>query len=232
MKSNKNTIWVILITMLVTRVNALENNTGLWAGVAVVGPTKWCTDIKYYYDMQIQFLDTHYKFEEAYASIGIGKEYKNWLFFLINTFEVHKSFTGETHYTNKLYQEANWHRTFYTGNRLSIRSRLEERKRFSESTIHLRWRERCMLRIPFSKYSKYNFVLADEIFLHLNRPKWVTDLFFSQNRVFIGIGKTISEFLTLDIGYLNKLLLGDSKRIENILVVNFNFTRKADYIAE
>lgn len=212
---------------------AIDEHTGLWTGFAVVGPARWGKDIKYYYDAQLQLIDDKYKFDELYGSFGIGKELNDrWLCFIINTFSISESSNGQINYDYKLYEEANWRKVIASNTTISTRSRLEERKRFSESEINIRLRERLMFRVPLKQWSKHSFVIFDEIFLNFNRPDWVVDKVFSENRFFVGIGTILSQKMTVDIGYLNKLVMGNPKNMTNILLINFNITGKSHYIKE
>lgn len=212
---------------------AIDEHTGLWTGFAVVGPSRWGPDIKYYYDAQLQLIDDRYKFDEIYGSFGLGKACNdNWLFFIINTFSISESFSGQINYDYKIYEEANWIKITNNNTTISTRSRLEERKRFSQSAINVRLRERLMFRLPIKQWQKHSFVIYDEIFLNFNRPDWVVDKFFEQNRFFIGIGTILSKRVTVDIGYLNKLVMSNPLEMTNILLINFNVTGKSNYIKE
>lgn len=225
-------ILLILAFAPIKALYAVVEHTGIWTGFAVVGPTRFGPDIKYYYDAQIQLIDSPYKFDEVYGSLGLGKQINDkWLLFLVNTFSISENLSGQIHYEDKIYEEANWRTTFAANNIVSTRSRLEERIRFSESGINLRLRERLMFRFPLN-CPKHAFVIYDEIFFNLTRPEWVADRVFEQNRLFVGIGIIVSKKMTLDIGYLNKLNIGSPSEMTNILLISFNITGKSYYIKE
>lgn len=212
---------------------ALSEHTGLWTGFVVVGPAKFGPTIKYYFDSQLQLLDDPYKFEEVYSSVGLGKQVNDrWLLFIVNRFSISKELSdGQMNYEYMLWEEANWSTVLKNALNVSTRSRLEERKRFSESEISLRLRERIMFRKPL-RWPGYTFVISEEAFFNLNHPAWVSNQFFAQNRVFIGFGKELSKKMQVDIGYLNKFQFGDSQQMTNILAINFNITGKSHYFKE
>ncbi len=210
---------------------ALQKYTALWTSVAAVGPTRFGPKIKYYLDSQLRFIDNQYKFEETCGSAGLGKEINdNWLIFFVNRFLISKSVSsGTINYEYRLWEEANWNRDLSNGYNLSTRSRLEERKRFSQNTIAWRFRQRIMNRAPISNWDGHTFVVSEEVFFNLNRPEWVTDKLFAENRAFIGIGSKINKRARVDIGYMNRYRFGDPQQMTNILLISFNFTGKSDY---
>lgn len=227
----KKVLYLVLL-FCASSAYAVVEHTGLWTGFSVVGPARFGPTIRYYYDGQLQLIDDQYKFDEVYGSIGIGNQVNDeWLLFLVNTFSVLESGPQIT-YDDKLYEEANWRKTFANNNVMAIRSRLEERVRFSASGMNLRLRERLMLRFPISWWPDHAYVFYDEVFFNLTRPDWVSNRVFEQNRFFVGIGVVVSKKLTVDIGYLNKLNFGSPDQMTNILLISFNFSGPSHYIKE
>lgn len=222
------------LCLLSSSVFAVTEHTGLWTGFGIVGPLNLGPDYKYYVDSELDLIDSPYKFDEFYSSVGIGKKLnKHWLVFLVNRFSVTKAISnGQMHYTYILWQDANWHTKITNGTDVSIRNRLEERWRFSESEINLRLRERIMLRMPLSWWPNHTFVVSNESYLNLNRPVWVTDAFYAQNQLFLGIGMQLTKKVEMDIGYLNKYQFGSNRVMTNILSITLNITGKSDYYKE
>lgn len=213
---------------------ALTKHTGLWTGAVVVGPARFGPEIKYYADAQLKLIDDPYKFDEVYSSIGLGKQVnKNWLLFIVNRLSAAKQITnGAMNYEYRLWQEANWRQNLALIYDLSTRSRLEERKRFSQPAIAVRFRQRIMLRKILAWWRGHSFVVYDELFFNLNRPVWVVDSCVEQNRFFIGFGTIVSKKTSVDIGYLNKYQFGNARQMTNILAINFNITGKSNYYKE
>lgn len=199
-------------------------HTKAWFISTVTGPIQG--KYKYYFDGALFLMDSKYKFEETYASAGAGYEYnKNLLFFLVNTFIVEQESNGKTAQEYRLWEEANWlalNRPTYV---INSRSRLEERILFGEKPIALRLRQRLMLRKNIPNCPRYKFVLSDELFFNVNRPSWVAQTIFSQNRAFIGIGITLSKYSSVDIGYMNQYLYGNPKQMSNILYISASINK-------
>lgn len=226
--------FIAYLCLLCSAAYAVTEHTGLWAGFALVGPAKFAPGFKYYVDSELDLIDSPYKFDEFYSSAGLGKQLNDhWIVFVVNRFSISKSkSTGHISYTYLLWQDATWHTKIKNGTDVSIRNRLEERWRFSESEINLRLRERVMLRMPLNWWPKHTFVVSNESYLNLNRPVWVRNAFYEQNQLFIGIGTQLTKSVEMDIGYLNKYQFGSNRVMTNILSITMNIIGKSDYYKE
>ena len=110
---------------------------------------------------------------------------------------------GVYSHENAVWQQFLWDMYHSKSFNFNSRTRLEERKNTRYSLWAIRLREQFTLKIPFQN-TKYSFITFDELFFNLNAPSWVSNRFFSQNRYFIGIEKSISKSASFDVGYINQ----------------------------
>jgi hypothetical protein len=107
---------------------------------------------------------------------------------------------------SRIYQQVNYTHRFQSLKILS-RTRLEER--WIEHVDGTAVRFRTMLRgaYPLPMAPEWALVVSDEIFVHLNTVGTRGPAAgFDQNRFFVGINRTFSKYLNMDIGYQNQLL--------------------------
>lgn len=204
--------------------NDLELHTKAWFGWTQTGKLACNSNFLYYLDAELEFIDDRYKFEEAYGSFGFGyKTLPNLNLFLGNTYLVSKKTSGIVEQQYRLWQQADWAIVKSISYSLSSRTRLEERKNFTYSAISVRLREKATMTIPLANYRNLSVIISDEVFFNLNRPVWVPQRFFEQNRAFIGFGKNISKYGVLVIGYMNQYQLTQPNQMSNILYVSVNY---------
>lgn len=202
----------------------LEMHTKAWFGWTQTGKIKSHSNFLYYLDAELEFIDDKYKFEEAYGSFGFGyKALSNLSLFLGNTYLFSKKTNGTNEKQYRVWQQADWAVVKAISYSLASRTRIEERKNFAYSQISVRLREKATITIPLVKYSNLSVIVSDEMFFNLNRPVWVPQRFFEQNRAFIGFGKNISKYGVLVIGYMNQYQLTQPNQMSNILYVSVNY---------
>lgn len=213
---------VVTNLLLVTGCFAYQRHAQEWTGATFIGPFINNEAIKYYIEPQIRFSDDQYKLKEAFLIVGIGYQFNKDLFVSIGqTFNTTTQLNGVSRQEYRIWQQllATLH---LTPSVIINRTRLEERKNLSHAAILWLLRERCMLRIPFKKWPQHAAVLYDELFLHLNHPRWASPRFYSQNRFFVGIGTSLNKAASVDIGYLNQLFFSTENQLNNVLLIMFN----------
>jgi len=87
-----------------------------------------------------------------------------------------------------------------------LRTRLEERKHFSFKNWNYRFRQRARIRIPMT--NNLSLEGYEELFIHLNKPLWITDPTIDQNRAFLGLRSKVTKNSHFKIGYLNQYIFG------------------------
>lgn len=202
-----------------------DHYSKMWISTKSVGPIGKDPNAKFYWDAHLNLIDTHYKFEQAYASVGLGYQTSPSLqFFLINSYVVSEKLNATIQQEYRLWQQINWVLTDNPRYSLMSRSRLEERKNFEAAPIAVRLREQLTLRIPIQNWPRHYYMVFDEVFFNLNHPSWVSPEFFQQNRAFIGISTDISKLISVDVGYLNQYVTGTTKQVNSVLYLNVNIS--------
>lgn len=215
---------VLCLGVFTPIVNAVEHYNKLWLSSKWVGPLRGNNDpAKYYCDAHLNLIDNTYVFEQAYASIGLGYQTSpNFQIFLVNSYVVSEKLNGQMRQEYRLWQQANWVMHDSPTYSLASRTRLEERKDFAAAPIAVRFREMVTLRVPIANWPRHYYMVFDEVFFNLNHPYWVSDSFFQQNRAFIGISTDVSKTVSVDVGYMNQYVFGNSQQSNNVLYINFN----------
>ncbi|MFI5206312.1 MAG: DUF2490 domain-containing protein, partial [Candidatus Paceibacterales bacterium] len=78
-------------------------------------------------------------------------------------------------------------------------------------------------KFPNAIFGKYAPVIADEVFINVTKPDWVTNNTFDQNRAFLGIDIPMSKKTYFEVGYLNQYeVKTNQNQVNNILYVAFN----------
>ncbi len=203
---------------------AVDHYNKLWLSSKWVGPLRGDHDAaKYYFDAHLNLIDDKHALEQAYASIGVGYQTSATVqFFLVNSYVVSERLNGQIRQEYRLWQQANWVMHDSPSYSLASRTRLEERKDFAAAPIAVRFREMVTVRVPIANWPRHYYMAFDEVFFNLNHPDWVSDSFFQQNRAFIGVSTDISKTVSVDVGYMNQYVFGNSQQCNNVLYINFN----------
>ncbi|OQW30579.1 MAG: hypothetical protein A4E19_09755 [Nitrospira sp. SG-bin1] len=115
---------------------------------------------------------------------------------------------------SRIYQQINYAHTLGSFKILS-RTRLEERWIEHVDGTAVRFRQMLRLTYPLPMATEWALVGYDEIFVHLNTVGTRGPAAgFDQNRFFVGINRTFSKYLNMDVGYQNQLL--DSRSLPNL----------------
>ena len=101
---------------------------------------------------------------------------------------------------NRLYQQLLYSQKFPAINIMS-RTRLEERWIKDVPGTAVRFRTLLRGQVPLADQGRWAFVVQDEIFFNLNSPTNGPDGGMDQNRMFIGINRSVNEHLNVDVGY-------------------------------
>ncbi|WED44358.1 DUF2490 domain-containing protein [Legionella cardiaca] len=97
---------------------------------------------------------------------------------------------------------------------LSIRSRIEQRKRQDSNQLNYRLRERLTLKKRLT--DSLSLVGFDEIFINLNQPDWISTKTFDQNRILISLDQQASKSLVLGAGYIYQYILSKPRQVGHI----------------
>jgi hypothetical protein len=141
------------------------------------------------------------------------------------------SFVGE----NRIWQQATYQQNFESF-KFMARTRMEERWIDHAGGTALRLRQMFKLTVPIPQAPEWAFVTFDEIFMNLNSVDTYDEALhrnskgpgagIDQNRLFVGINRTFTSWLNVDLGYQNQMinnrkLAGNANLINHILLINF-----------
>ncbi len=130
---------------------------------------------------------------------------------------------------NRIFQQVNYTHKFSSLKFLS-RTRLEERWIEHADGTAVRFRQMLRLAYPLPIAPDWALVSYDEIFINLNTVGVPTGkgpgAGIDQNRFFLGINKTFSQYFNVDMGYQNQMLNsrnlpGNANLINHIFLLQF-----------
>lgn len=130
---------------------------------------------------------------------------------------------------NRIFQQVNYTQKF-SGFKFLSRTRLEERWIEHADGTALRFRQMLKVTYPLPIDPDWALVGYDEIFINLNTVGATTGkgpgAGIDQNRFFVGINRTFTPYLNVDIGYQNQMLNsrslpGNANLINHILMLQF-----------
>lgn len=218
-------IRIVTVILLFLIVNAWSQNTQhyqkLWSSAIITGPLSVSDpNFRFYLEPRLRFMGDKYVFEEASIYAGLGYQINPMSLYLGDAIVTQLNPDGKYQHENRVFEQLDLAVINTVYYKLLNKTRLEERKNSADIQWAVRLREKLTLRVPFKNQNKYSLVIADEIFLNLNHPKWVSSSFFAENRGFIGIGNQLSQSTTLDIGYMNQLKIQNPNQVNNILNIS------------
>lgn len=199
----------------------LKTHMKIWTFGKISGAISKDKKWSYYLEPELRFLDDKYKFNEAnlYAAFfyQVTPSFSAW----IGAFAGNDlTSEGERRNFYSLWQQIKWLMFDNSKIRFMDRTRLEERKRSSFSQIAERIRQTFQLEIKLDTHDLF-LVLADEMFLQLNHPRWVVDRVFSENRASVGVRIPINKCTSYEVGYLNQFQYEKNNNMSNILFMGF-----------
>lgn len=104
---------------------------------------------------------------------------------------------------HRLWQQWTWDVAFESGVKLQLRSRFEER--LASGDVGLRFRQ--MVRAQTAPlHSLFMLVIWDEVFLAFNDTRFGQRAGFDQNRLFLGVARSLNKQLRVEGGYFNQVL--------------------------
>jgi Protein of unknown function (DUF2490) len=215
-------IATVLIMVSSSRVMAADSYLKQWDSAVFTGSIRK-SNYQYYLETQIRFIDDPYLFNQSLLIGGLGYRFNSSLtIYACAGWIVDKLITGKLENEIRFVQQINSMIYEESSFSVSSRTRFEERKKTEYSEIAYRFRERLWLRIPYQYNPVFSFSFFDEIFLDLNHPQWVSPDFISQNRAFVGMGYQYSPHITIDVGYMNQLLISRRNQVDHVLLFLFS----------
>lgn len=185
--------------------------------------------LRWWFDGHLRYLDDSDGFNQSIFRPGIGYQLNPntnvWMGYAwINELPANGNPVFDE---NRIWQQLIWSKKLDQRTVWS-RSRLEQRFVETGSDTGWRFRQFCKMDRPLHEESSLSIVAWDEFFLDLNETDWGQQGSFSQNRIFVGLGKKFDgpNSPKIEIGYLNQFLRRKSAddRFNHILSVNWFWT--------
>lgn len=211
--------YIILLSILLFAYKNSQAKTiqdfGIWTNISITGGFGFISPdakkFRYYLSNRTNFMDDASRLSQNRLLLGLGYAINdNWTFMggwgdSYSTYPYEK--TG-SRMSDRLWQQAYWQEqfTYYT---LSSRTRLEERLIQGQSQVHWRARQLVEIIIPLEFIPKLGFVLNDEVFWNLNKVSSNNEFGingFAQNRFFAGFQYQLTNYLHVDLGYMNQFI--------------------------
>ena len=104
---------------------------------------------------------------------------------------------------HRVWQQYTWDIGFDSGAKMQLRSRLEER--FAQGDVGIRFRQMVRAQTP-PLHAKFILVAWDEVFISFNDTRFGQIAGFDQNRLFLGVGRSLWGKIRLESGYFNQWL--------------------------
>lgn len=212
----KQIIVTCLAYMLLPQVaiSHTQKNTGLWTSAVITGSFSDWQKWGYYLEPQLRFIDQERKLYQENLYLGLSYQTNPQLNFYAGVCGTNRYNGGDPATQEiRLWQRMKWDVIQCAHFVLTSRSQLEQRKRSSYEQIANRFRERLSFKFG-------NLILADEVFLQLNQPSWVSDQVFSENRASIGIEKPINRCTAYQFGYLNQYRFNQPDKMTNVIFLS------------
>lgn len=219
---NKNNLLCLIsrtvLFFLISHVSyaaAMITHTKLWVDTPMTGAITMDKKWGYYLEPQLRLIDDQYKLEQFNLYAGFYYQVLPNLSAWFGAYRQLSNEPGRQQY--RLWEQMTWDVMNDDALSLSSRTRLEQRKNINDAEIAHRLREKITLTLPMRLLTNYFLVLADEVFLQLNQPAWVTNRFFSQNRASIGIKIPVNKDTAYEVGYLNQFQYGNPNQMSHVL---------------
>ena len=108
------------------------------------------------------------------------------------------------------------------------RTRLEERMIHDAGQPAMRLRHYLWFQYPLPQAPKWSLIAADEPFINLNTVTTGPSAGFDQNRLYLGVGRQLTDYLRLEVDYLQQFVEGhrgadNTVRNGGFILLAFNF---------
>lgn len=202
----------LLILFAFKSAHAALQHEGLWFGVNnqehFANHYQWV----YLEHAQVRLMNIVHPVQALLVENNVGYTFNPqqhlWLGYLfVDTDVTHKE-AVEHH----LVEQFSWKLVDGVDKRLSSRSRFEQVVYTNQSQNLVLFRQLWAYEIVALYAGRVNPLVYDELFFHLNNPRYESEHFLSQNRAFIGANVYPSEQSYWRVGYLNQYISGHHQR--------------------
>lgn len=196
------------------RAHAVEDDPGIWTIFSTTGsfpsedgPGNW----HYWFDAQARYFDPGSGTNQWLVRPGVGYEIhegvKAWAGYArIRS----RGRSGLVANENRYWQQIDWRTGQVLGGQVTMRVRLEQRSIDTGDDLGIVLRFATKYVRPVSVDGDTSLIVGLEPFVDLRDTDWGGDAGIGQNRTYIGLGKRISNKLTLEVGYMHQYIFRDS----------------------
>lgn len=177
---------------------------------------------------QLRFSDKPVTFDQVTNALAFGYQFTKRFSFMLgqSSFYTTPRLSVSSRKEYRWYQEGQFTIKEADSFLFFSLSRLEEIDRINEKGKHYRLRQRFGINQNLTK--SIVLVSYNELFISLNKPQWVLNNTFAENRFYLGINQKITKKLVLGLGYLNQLIFTHPERSGNVVVISLAWTPKND----
>ena len=210
-----------------TPILAAEDELGAWIIVSgndpirINGePTPW----RFAFDAQNRHVEDTVGFRQYLLrpSVGYTLDSGVQVWFGFGRFETEPA-NGRARFENRYWQQLNLKLGNFGGGTLSGRLRVEERLLSTGDDTAVVARVMLRYTKPFGNARGQYWAFGVEPFIDFRDTDWGAEEGVSQNRVTLGIGRTVSEHLSVEMGYMNQYFFRQTRqdRSNHLATVNF-----------
>lgn len=220
---------VLVMICLATPISAsaTEDAPGTWVIFSMNdafptdgGNSRW----HYWFDAQARYFDLGSGINQWLARPGIGyaitDNVKGWLGYA--RFRS-RNRAGNVSDENRYWQQVDWTAGTWSGGRVSMRVRLEQRSVSVGDDTGLVIRFMTKYVRPIGNDGNTSLILALEPFVDLRDTDWGGDAGLAQNRTVVSFGRRLSDRVSIEAGYMNQYIWVDNgeNRSNHLAVLNF-----------
>ena len=205
--------------------NATENDPGIWTIFSTTDSfsdddtsSRW----HYWVDAQARYFDIGSGANQWFVRPAIGYEILDGVKVWAGYARIRsRNSAGRVADENRYWQQVDWRAGQMLGGRVSMRVRLEQRSINVGNDLRVVLRFMTKYVRPVSPDGSTSLIVGIEPFVDLRDTDWGGDSGIAQNRIFVGMGKRVSNKLTLEAGYLNQYVFADSaeNRVNHLAVL-------------
>lgn len=194
--------------------SATQNDPGAWIIFSTTDAfqtdgqdSRW----HYWFDAQARYFDFGSGINQSLVrpaiGYGITNNVKGWVGYA--RFRT-RNRAGDVADENRFWQQIDWTAGRWNDSRISMRVRLEQRSISvgDDTGFVVRFMAKYVRRI--GENGSTNLIIGVEPFVDLRDTDWGGESGLGQNRVFIGLGRNLSDRFSIEAGYMNQYLWRDS----------------------
>ena len=206
---------------------AAENDPGVWVTFTTtdtIGTDEGSGRWHYWFDAQARYFDIGSGINQWLVRPGIGYRLSDELKVWAGYARVRsRNRAGDVADENRYWQQLDWNAGRWFRGTIALRARLEQRSLNVGEDLGLVLRLGARYVHPVGRKRKSSLVLGLEPFLALRSTDWGGKSGLTQNRIFVLMGRRLTDNLSVAAGYMNQYFWVDDdvNRSNHLGVINF-----------